>query len=262
VEVGSEMAVRKFGNCSLDRNRASSVEIVTSATSVRRTETIRVFVVADIRLFREGLALVLKRCSRLLTVGTGSGRDETLRSIGAASPDVVLLDMATPESYQIVRDVRRVLPRVHVVALGVPEGEGSLLACAEAGVAGCVSRDGSPEDLVAAIETAARGDVVCPPQLVGPLWRRLAALAGNQRLSTPAADLTRRELEIVQLIEFRLSNKEIARRLGIEVATVKNHVHNLLDKLRVATREQAAACARTVLSPLPSESRDLTSRLE
>jgi DNA-binding NarL/FixJ family response regulator len=216
--------------------------------------SIRVLVIADIRLFREGLALVLSGCQRLTMVGAVRDRLAAGSASRSLAPDVALIDMATPESHQIVRDLRQPPLGTQVVALGVFEEEPTLLACVEAGVAGFVSRDGSIEDLIAAIETAARGDVICPPALVGPVWRRVAALAGNPSNQGVAVELTRREREIVRLIDGELSNKEIAKRLGIGLATVKNHVHNLLDKLHVATREQAAARVRFEPGPRRSES--------
>jgi DNA-binding NarL/FixJ family response regulator len=152
--------------------------------------------------------------------------------------------MATPESHAAVRDIESLTPASRVVALGVADVEADVLACAEAGVAGYVRREGSLEDLVVAVEGVARGEMLCSPELAGSLWRRVAVLSANQQVASNVADLTRREREVVRLIDHDLSNKEIARQLGIGVATVKNHVHNLLDKLHVNTRAQAAACAR------------------
>jgi DNA-binding NarL/FixJ family response regulator len=108
-----------------------------------------------------------------------------------------------------------------------------------------VAREGSVHDLVDAVERAARGELQCSPQVAGTLIRRLAwrAAAGATLIPSP---LTARESEIVRLIDEGLSNKEIAVRLGIEVATVKNHVHNLLEKLRVRRRSEAAARLRVL----------------
>jgi two-component system, NarL family, nitrate/nitrite response regulator NarL len=201
---------------------------------------IRVLVVAGIRLFREGLAQILDRREGLTVVGMARDSTEALASIRQLNPQIVLLDMADAESQAMAREFGNLTPQIRVVALGVADVEGAVLACAEAGVSEYVPREGSLEDLVAAIRSAACGEVHCSPQLAGSLWRRLASLAANQQ-QAPVTDLTRREREIVRLIDHDLSNKEIARQLGIEVATVKNHVHNLLDKLHVNTRAQAAA---------------------
>jgi DNA-binding NarL/FixJ family response regulator len=215
---------------------------------------IRVLVVASVRLFREGLAQILDRREGLTVVGTARDSKEALARIHELNPQIVLLDMADAESHAMAREFGNLTPQIRVVALGVADVEGNVLACAEAGIAEYVPREGSLEDLIAAVKSAACGEVHCSPQLAGSLWRRLASLAANQRQAA-AAELTRREQEIVRLIDHDLSNKEIARQLGIEVATVKNHVHNLLDKLHVSTRSQAAARMRIGIpsrSPRPT----------
>jgi DNA-binding NarL/FixJ family response regulator len=158
----------------------------------------------------------------------------------SAAPDVVLLDVTTEESATVVRDVERLRPRTPVVALGVAEAEADMLACIEAGVAGLVSRDASFDELVATLECASRGEVQCSPRFAGTLARRVASLAARRDADPAAERLTARECEIIALIEQNLSNKEIAVRLGIEVATVKNHVHNLLEKLQVHRRSDVA----------------------
>ena len=215
---------------------------------------IRVLVVAGIRLFREGLGQILDSREGLTVVGMARDSTEALARIRQLNPQIVLLDMADAESHAMAREFGNLTPQIRVVALGVTDVEGNVLACAEAGVAEYVPREGSVEDLIAAVKSAACGDVHCSPQLAGSLWRRLATLAANQQQAL-STDLTLREREIVRLIDHDLSNKEIARQLGIEVATVKNHVHNLLDKLHVSTRTQAAARMRLSMpsrSPRPT----------
>jgi two-component system, NarL family, nitrate/nitrite response regulator NarL len=204
---------------------------------------IRILVVASVRLFREGLAQILDRREGLTIVGMARDSMEALGRIQELTPQIVLLDMADAESHAIAREIGNLAQKIRIVALGVTEVEGDVLACAEAGIAEYVPREGSLDDLTAAIKSAALGEVHCTPQQAGSLWRRLAALAASQQQEV-TVDLTRREREIVRLIDHELSNKEIARQLGIEVATVKNHVHNLLDKLHVTTRTQAASRMR------------------
>jgi DNA-binding NarL/FixJ family response regulator len=200
-------------------------------------------IVSDIRLYREGLAELLSRRDSLDVIGTATHPDEALQQACELDPAVVVIDQALPGSLMLTRALAQVRPDTRVVALGVPDSEESLLLFAEAGVSGYVPREGSVEDLVEAVECATRGELQCSPQLAGTLIRRLAwraAVGGN----VTANPLTARESEIVHLIDEGLSNKEIAVRLGIEVATVKNHVHNLLEKLRVHRRAEAAAQLR------------------
>jgi DNA-binding NarL/FixJ family response regulator len=205
---------------------------------------ILILIVSDIRLYRDGLAESLARHAGLAVVGTAAHADEAIRHAAALSPTVILIDHALPESLRTIRLISTVQPGIRIVVLGVLETDKNLLACAEAGVAGYVPRDASLPDLITAIENAARGELRCPPQIAATLLRQLAQRAAGPGDLPPRAPLTAREAEIVRFIEQGLSNKEIAVRLGIQVATVKNHVHNLLEKLRVHHRDEAAARLR------------------
>jgi DNA-binding NarL/FixJ family response regulator len=204
----------------------------------------RVLIVAHIRLYREGLTAMLQGERRIDVVGTATGADEAVAALQACRPDVVLLDTAIPDNVWIVRALVAAVPGTKVVALAVPEVEREVLACAEAGVAGYVTREGSVEDLVAAVESVARGEMVISPRMAATLLQRVATLALEQSPAAIEARLTTREVEILDLIDQGLSNKEIARRLTIELSTVKNHVHNILEKLNVTRRGEAAARAR------------------
>ncbi len=210
-------------------------------------------IVADIRLYREGLAHVLAGDPRLAVVGAAADGDSALGLIGTLTPTVVLIDMAMPRSIALVRAIGAAWPTVKTVALGVNETEQDVLACAEAGVAGYVPRGASAEDLVTTLEGMRRGELLCSPRTVAALWRRICDLAsGPSRRDGPEAALTPREREIGALLEVGLTNKDIAVRLGIEVTTVKNHVHNLLEKLHVHRRAHAAARLHGVsLRPAP-----------
>jgi two-component system, NarL family, nitrate/nitrite response regulator NarL len=204
-----------------------------------------ILIVSDIRLYRDGLAELLSRREAVRVIGTATRPDEALQLACELNPAVVVVDQALPGSLLLSRTLGQVRPDIRVVALGVPDSEECVLAFAEAGIAGYVSREGSVQDLVDAVERAARGELQCSPQVAGTLIRRLAwrAAVGGTLAPSP---LTARESEIVRLIDEGLSNKEIAVRLGIEVATVKNHVHNLLEKLRVHRRSEAAARLRVL----------------
>lgn len=203
---------------------------------------IRVLVVAEVRLYREGLAAVLGGEDHIEVVGAAP---TTPPDAGVLRPDVVLVDVAGADDLGAVRDLRTAVPAAQVIALAVPDREGAVVACAEAGVSGYVTRDQSVEDVVAAVEAVARGEMICSPRMAAMLVRRVAALAEHPApTAAPPPRLTARELEIVALIDQGLSNKQIARRLSIEVATVKNHVHNVLKKLHVDRRQEAAARVR------------------
>ena len=118
------------------------------------------------------------------------------------------------------------------------------MACAEAGVAGFVTRDQSLADAVGVVESVTCGESACSPRTAAALLRRVAVLSGQRKPPEPPVGLTLRERQIAGLIARGRSNKEIARELSIEVSTVKNHVHHMLEKLGVAGRAEAAARVR------------------
>jgi two-component system nitrate/nitrite response regulator NarL len=202
-------------------------------------------VVGEIRFYRESLAAFLADTDSIALEGTASSASEAAPFFAGGEAVIVLLDVAFPSDIEAVRRIRSLAPNARVIALGLPELEADVLAYAEEGIVGFVGRDRSLEELVQAIESAAQGHLDCSPELSGALLRHVGRLAAEQRRNLGGASLTRREQEIVVLIEQGLSNKEIARCLQIELPTVKNHVHHVLEKLKVSTRGQAAALVRT-----------------
>lgn len=199
-------------------------------------------------MYRDGIVAHLRSLARFTVVATASNPDETIARSRESTPDVIVLDMTSPASLDVTRELLRMLPGVKIVALTVPELEHAIIACAEAGVAGYVPREGSLDDLVAAIERAVRGEVALSTTAAAGLFRRVATLAAALDMTGAVgmgggqpAELTPREREIVALIQRGLSNKQIAAQLHIELATVKNHVHNVLEKLHVRRRGEAAA---------------------
>lgn len=219
---------------------------------------LRVLVAGDIRMYRDGVVAHLHALSRFTVVGTASSPDETLARGRESTPDVVVLDMAMAASIDVVRALTQMLPGVKIVALTVPDVDRAIVACAEAGVAGYVSRDGSLEDMAVAVDRAARGEIAISSRAAAGLYRRVASLAAALDVSGAStmaggrgAELTPREREIVSLVERGLSNKQIAAQLHIELATVKNHVHNILDKLHVRRRSDAVACVQRPAGLVP-----------
>jgi two-component system, NarL family, nitrate/nitrite response regulator NarL len=209
--------------------------------SDRQRETLRVFIVSDVRLYREGLADLLGRISRIEVVGATGGADEGTEQVRDLQPDVVLLDTGTG-GVAAAHYLLGPAPTTRVVALAAPESEEDVIALAEAGVLGYVTRDQSLDDLVMTIESVARGEMVCSPWMATVLVKRVQALAADR--PPPPHGLTAREVEILELVAQGLANKEIAARLYIELTTVKNHVHNILGKLGVTRREEAVARMR------------------
>jgi two-component system nitrate/nitrite response regulator NarL len=205
---------------------------------------ITLLIASDVRLYREGLRDFLDKGGVVSVTGVTARADETVRAVLAAPPMVLLLDQAMHDALEVLRSIRTAGVDIGIVALGVPEQEARLLEWAEGGVTGFVPREASVAELTTTIECAVRGELVCSPHFAGTLLRQLARRAASDVVQPSGRPLTSREAEILRLIDLGLSNKEIAQRLRIETATVKNHVHNVLEKLQVRRRAEAAARLR------------------
>ena len=201
---------------------------------------VRVLVVAAARLYRDGIAHALTAQDRFEVTGTAPAAPEAFAVLASGTPDVALVDLGLPGSLELVREMRRARPECQIVALSVPEAEKDIIACAEAGVAGLVPLEASLADLEALLDSVARGESLCSPRTVAALLRRVATLADRQD-GAVGVGLTPRQCQIMELVERGLSNKEIAAELQIELPTVKNRVHNILERMRVGRRADAAA---------------------
>jgi len=208
---------------------------------------VSVLVVCDIRIYREGIVRALEQSSGTRLVGAASNRNEALRLLEEAHSDVIVLDMAMAGALGTLRRINAA-SGAKVVALTVAETPSDVVACAEAGVKEVLTREASLADLVASIHAAMKGELRCSPRVGALLLERVAALAARGPAADRRGALTSRQIKILKLLEAGHSNKEIARTLRIEVATVKNHVHRILERLNVANRGQAAALYRREFS--------------
>jgi DNA-binding NarL/FixJ family response regulator len=206
-----------------------------------------------VRLYREGLTRLLSGHSALTVVGAAPLDPDALPRVAAERPDVVLLEAAAACETQVTQDLARIVPDATIVAYGLVDEERQALRCAEAGVMAFVSGEATSEQLIGAILGARRGEVTCSPRVAALLMRRVRALTQGLAPDRRHPALTPRERGIIGLIAEGLSNKEIGARLGIELCTVKNHVHNILEKLNVTRRSQAVARVRRsrLLWPVP-----------
>jgi DNA-binding NarL/FixJ family response regulator len=221
---------------------------------------IHVYLLAGIRLYREGLAFVLDRTPSIRVVGGAGDWEAGAAEVTARPPDVVLLDMTMPDSLEAVAEILALSPTPRVVATALPEDEDEVLTCAEAGISGYVTCTDSIAAAVNAIESVARGELLTTPRVAAVLLQRVRSLAAAA--AAPAAPapngtlgLTPREREIATLLTDGHTNKAIALRLGIEPTTVKNHVHNILEKLQVNRRTEAAVRLRGGLHSVPLRER-------
>ena len=209
------------------------------------TKSIRIFIADDNRLLREGLASMLEEIEDITVVGMASSGGQAIDQIKKLLPEVALIDIGMPDKdgLDVTQTLHDKLPVVKVIILGMPDLTDEIMACIEAGAAGYVLKEASFEYLVESIRSVQRGESFCSPRMAASLFSRIAELAG-ERIPESSIKLTPREVEIINKIADGLSNKEIAAQLYIEEQTVKNHVHNILDKLQLHNRLEAVQYAR------------------
>jgi two-component system nitrate/nitrite response regulator NarL len=203
----------------------------------------RVVVASDVRLYSEGLTHVLSADGRLFVSGVVDAAARTVDAVVAGDIDALLLDGTMAGACEALNEVRARIPPLPVVIFSVPDDDDELLAFVEAGATAFVARNAPSRELIETVLSALGASLLVPrssAQMLLRLARRTRAATGSASVPQSTTDLTRREREIARLLDTGLSNKEIAGRLSISVATVKNHVHRVLEKLHVQRRGQAA----------------------
>ncbi len=218
---------------------ADGLPAVQSTGASPGSTPIRVLIVADVRLFRDGLTELIGSHSEIEVVAGTRSADAFQLDFGVLAPDVVLWDVAT-QGVEVVRELIATFPGLRVLVLSIPELEPEIIRFAEAGMAGYVTRDADVGELIAAVRSAVQGEVRCSPRVAATLLHRVAALAHEDQRPT-LARLTPREVQILELIRRGMTNKEIGAALTVELSTVKNHVHNILEKLGARGRSEAAS---------------------
>lgn len=207
---------------------------------------IKVLLADDNALFREGMVALLNRCEGIEVIGQAKDAAEAVRKATLLRPDVVLMDLAMPLGGG-VEATRRILeerPEQAICILTVSEQETDLYAAIRAGARGYQVKTVALEDLCQTIRVLAEGGSVVTPHLAARLLEEFAKLAQNVREGPSEAEkLTPREREVLELVAVGASNKEIAAKLVIAENTVKVHLRNILDKLQLRNRQQAAAFA-------------------
>lgn len=209
---------------------------------------IRVYLVDDHAVVRQGLRAFLDLQPDIEVVGEASGGDQALVEGPAITPDVVLLDLVMPEGDGLtaLRRFRDALPSARVLVLSSFGDDANVAAAMRAGAAGYLLKDVDPQALAASIRDVYAGRAALHPDVLARLLR--------QRAAPPASQLTARELEVLVCITEGLANKQIGRRLGITEKTVKTHVSSILGKLGVQDRTEAAVAAiRDRLVPDPAQ---------
>jgi two-component system, NarL family, nitrate/nitrite response regulator NarL len=203
---------------------------------------VRVAILSVVRLYAEGLAEYLSSRGDIFVTGIASNSGDIKKLLESTPVDLILCDTSNRDTAAEVRQLACCFADIRIVAVALAETESEIIAWAEAGISAFVPRDASLAQLYTAIIAAMRGEVCCSPKITGWLLRELRHRSERNQFDEK---LTGREIQILGLISQGLSNKEIARELGISVSTVKNHVHSVLEKLRVQSRSQAAARIRS-----------------
>jgi len=211
-------------------------------------ESIRVFIADDNRLLREGLVAMLAEQEGIVVIGAAASGRKAIEQIKDLRPEVALIDIGMPakDGIEVTNTLRRDAPEVKVIILGMHDVAAEIMASIEAGASCYVLKEASFDTLVETIRAVHRGESFSSPRVTASLFSRIAELAGERVLKIPLSSvkLTPREVEVINQIAEGLSNKEIAEQLSIETQTVKNHIHNILDKLQLHNRLEAVEYAR------------------
>lgn len=209
-------------------------------------EPVRILLADDQPLFRRAIATLIGEQDGFVVVGEAENGLEAVEMAHTLQPDIVAMDVEMPvmDGVEATRLIREQLPHVKVVVLTVSEDEGHVFDAIRFGAHGYLLKDLRPEQLYDLLRSVMRGESPVSPAIAGCLLAEIRDGAVTRRAppaSQGASTVTRRELEVLQLVADGLSNKEIGARLWITEGTVKNHVHNALEKLQLENRIQAAA---------------------
>jgi two-component system nitrate/nitrite response regulator NarL len=213
------------------------------------TPGIRVAVIDDHPLFREGVSRSLSEISEFEIVAEGGSKDDAVRIAETLEPDVMLVDISMPGGgLNALGSILEVSPSQKVVMLTVSEASDDVTAALKGGAKGYVLKGVGSRALADVIRTVASGESYVAPTLSAKLLNSSPAPANN---SPPIATLTRRELEVLQLVGTGLSNKEVARKLDLHEKTIKHHMTQIMAKLGVSNRTEAAMALRDATDGRP-----------
>ena len=203
---------------------------------------IRVFVTDDHSIVRKGIKATLELIADIEFVGEAANGREAVETVSNANPDVVLMDLVMPEmdGIEAIRQIKLQNPEIRILVLTTFAGEDKIFPAIKAGALGYHLKDSGPKELLDAIRQVHRGESSLHPIIARKVLDELTRPA--EKLATPDL-LTRREVEVLRLVAQGLENPEIANQLVISKATVRTHVSNIMSKLHLASRTQAALYA-------------------
>jgi two-component system NarL family response regulator len=206
---------------------------------------IKILIVDDHHLFREGLTRVLNDVPGMQVVASLSRGEDAVAQVKALQPDVILMDVNMPGmgGVEATRQVRFAYPQAQVLMLTVSEQEKDLFDAIRAGARGYLLKSATSAELVEAVRRLQAGEAIIAPVMAAKLLDEFAAMPPSPRAASEHAALTEREREILHLVARGMSNKEIGAALNLSPHTVKAHLRAILDKLHLRSRAEAAAWA-------------------
>ncbi|MDX9850665.1 MAG: response regulator transcription factor [Anaerolineaceae bacterium] len=211
-------------------------------------ENVRVLLVDDHTLFREGLEMIISNQPDMVVVGQASDGLEGVIKALELKPDLILMDIQMPvmDGIEATRRIKQDLPETTIVMLTVRDDEEKLFEAIKNGAQGYLLKKMHSAELLSLTRRALAGEVAIPARLAGQMldeFRRLSRIAPRQK--DDLAQLSPRELEVLNLVAEGKSDKEIAQMLSLSINTIKTHLRNILSKLQVGNRKEAARVAKT-----------------
>jgi DNA-binding NarL/FixJ family response regulator len=209
-------------------------------------QDIRILVVDDHQLFREGLAALLNAASQTTLVGEAGTGTEAIAQAEALTPEVVLMDIQMPDMNGI-EATRRILadhPSINIIMLTMLEDDDSLFAAMRAGARGYILKGADKAEVLRTVAAVAEGQALFGPAIASRITSFFQRSIHANTTVVPFPDLTERERDVLNLIAQGLNNQEISAQLHVSSKTISNHISNIFNKLQVADRAQAIVKAR------------------
>jgi len=205
---------------------------------------IRLLLIEDNRLLRDGILAILKPHKDILIIAASGDGKDTLVKIKELKPNVVLLDLGlrSQNSLHVVEIVKKDFPEAKIIVMDLAPVQADILQYVKAGANGFILKDASLNDFLITIRTVSEGATVLPPLLVDSLFSQIvdhAVREGKSKLNE-AVKMTKREREVISFLGEGMSNKEIGQKMHVSTYTVKSHIHNIMEKLALHTRLEIA----------------------
>lgn len=206
---------------------------------------IRLLIIEDNRLLREGIAELLKKHSEIKVVLAFGDGEKIITKVDELKPDIILMDIGlrNHNSLNVVKQIKKDFTEIKIIIMDLSPTQAEALEFIQAGVSGFILKDATINDFVNTIRKVNEGAKVLPGNLTSSLFSQIIthALNGNNKSTLmKAVAMTKREKQVIELVADGFSNKEIASKLNLSTYTVKSHVHNILEKLALRTRVQIA----------------------